>query len=881
MEFAQDKDFMLSVMELNQKGGKFSSAAQQVLNVIRVSQRKREIKDVFVGLVTTNYGESRLQHCVKYDLRGSCRLITVQHNDICLLLYTGTHDDCDEWLESNKGKRFHIKNIQAQRVIEATRVTEDILNPDTRLTMISDLTPGPLWGRLPERYFDALCVDAPADYVVELKKLTSIVADDELLELALQAPEGYSEVIYDTFELLKAGQVQEAKGRIDQFKGTVVPLEKAAAKDIKTAVSGDEVVFMGDVDPVLFEHFVKTASFEKWMLYLHPGQRELAHKDFNGPAKLTGVSGSGKTAVLIHRAVRLARLYPEERVLVLTLNRALSKLIKDLVSSALGDDAPSNLEVKSFWELCKEKLASVEPENQLIYSDKTVATNRFAVSEHIDDIWAEYYERRNNNADATILWPLHRTLLARKIFPADYVRQEFDYLRSALAPSERQQYLALEREGRAVPLEERYRQAVITGLSAWEKKMSVVGAVDYLGLTTALYKHIDQLRPEYRSILVDEMQDFGTVELKIIRRLAARQQNDIFLCGDTAQSVLTKYHKLSEADIEVSGRSHSILKNYRNSREILSAASQLFQRNRTVFAGAPNIEILNPEFANFSSPPPLLLEGTSLPKELGHALGHLRNRIDEQGAARTKACIAICGLSQVELENLAAQIGLDVLTGDTNVVAGKVFLSDLEQTKGFEFDSMVILNCSETVIPHPLLPPEESYRELCKLYVAMTRGKTELIVSYTGSPSPFIQQVADSFTSGIWADYSEPEKLNVRNFRSTRFAAEPVSRSEVFDAETVLMLPEAAGLSNPAQEKLLQLVPGTNRFRTHKQIAWKRFDDCIETLKKSPALMSLNSVSENTWTELDSLYSKISLRKSEPMKWSSRETLTLKSRAST
>lgn len=880
MEFAQDKDFMLSVMELNQKGGKFASAAQQVLNVIRVSQRKRNLKEVFTGLVTTNHGESRLQHCIKYDLRGSCRLITVQHNDICLLLYTGTHDDCDEWLEGNKGKRFHIKNVQEKRVIEATRVTEDIQNPDARLTMISDLAPGPLWSKLPSRYFDALCADAPPNYVTELKKLTSIVSEDELLELALEAPEGYREVIYDTFELLKAGQIQEAKGRIDQFKRTVVPLEEAKAEDIQNAVSGDEVVFMGDVDPILFEHFVKTASFEKWMLYLHPGQRELVQRDFNGPAKLTGVSGSGKTAVLIHRAVRLARLYPNERLLVLTLNRALSKLIKDLVSAALGEDAPSNLEVKSFWELCREKLVSVEPENQLIYTDKTVATNKFAISEHIDDIWAEFYERRNNNTDAAILWPVHRTLLARNIFPADYIRQEFDYLRSALAPPERQQYLALEREGRAIPLEERYRRAVITGLSSWEKKMSVVGAVDYLGLTTALYKHLDKLRPEYRSILVDEMQDFGTVELKIIRRLVARQQNDIFLCGDTAQSVLTKYHKLSEADIEVNGRSHSILKNYRNSREILLAASQLFERNRAVFAGVSNIEILKPELANFSSPPPLLLEGGSLPKELSHALGHLRTRMDELGAGRTKACIAICGLSQAELENLATQINLDLLTGDTNVVAGKVFLSDLEQTKGFEFDSMVILNCSEIAIPHPLLPPEESYRELCKLYVAMTRGKTELIVSYTGSPSPFIQKVTDFFTSGKWVDYSEPQKLDVKNFRSTRFAAEPVSRSEVLDAETVLMLPEAAGLSNLAQDKLLQLVPGTNRFRAHKQIAWKRFDDCIAALRTSPALMSINSVSESTWTELDALYHKISQRKSEPMKWNGRETLTLKTRAS-
>jgi superfamily I DNA/RNA helicase len=734
-----------------------------------------------------------------------------------------------------------------------------------------------LWEKLPARYFQVLCEGLEPDYVEQLKSLTSIVSDDELVDLALLAPDERRDVLYDTFDLLKGGQVQEAKGRVDQYKGTVLPLSDAAASDIIEAVSGDEVVLMGDVDKELFEHFVKTASFEKWMMYLHPGQREFAKKDFNGPTKLTGVSGSGKTSVLIHRAIRLARVYAGEKVLVLTLNRALSKLIKDLVHAALGSDAPENLEIKSFWELCKDKLASVEPQNKLIYSDKTVATNEFAISEHIDDIWAEYYERRNNNADAKVLWPLHKTLLARGIYPADYVRQEFDYLRSALAPSEREQYLSLEREGRAIPLEERYRQSVIAGLAAWEKKMNVVGAVDYLGLTTALYKHIDKLTPEYRSILVDEMQDFGTVELKIIRRLVAPGQNDIFLCGDTAQSVLTKYHKLSDANIDVVGRSHSIVKNYRNSREILLAASQLFDRNRAVFAGATNIEILNPEFANFSSPPPLLLEAESLQGELAHALGHLKSRMEELGAARTKACIAVCGFSQAELEDLASQVGLQVLTGETNVVAGKVFLSDLEQTKGFEFDSMIILNCSTVAIPHPLLPAEESYRELCKLYVAMTRGKTELIVSYSKGPSSFIERVTDCFTEGSWSDYSSAMTLHVTKFRSARFSAEPVLQNETLDADAGLMFPEAAGLSTSAQDKLIQLVPGINRFRGRKQLTWKRFDGCYDALKNSPSLQSINSVSEGVWTELDALHKRISLRQTEPVK-PTREILSLKSR---
>ncbi|EEA03732.1 Superfamily I DNA and RNA helicase-like protein [Burkholderia sp. H160] len=877
MKFATDKDFMQSLQALTIKGGKFGRAAAQVIGVLRLSQRKTELAEVFAGLVTTNHGESRIQHCTKYDLQGSCRLITVQHDGICLLLFAGDHDGCDEWLETNKGKRFHLKETLDGRIIQSTRVSESVTDPASRLQTVSDFSTGALWEKLPLRYFESMTDGLAPELVAELKGISSIVSDEELVPLACLAPTSEkSDLLYDVFDLLRGGLVQEAKARVDRYEGSVVPLEDASPAALETAVSGDEVMLVDDVDPVLFEHFVKTASYDKWMMYLHPSQRSFANKDFNGPTKLTGVSGSGKTSVLIHRAIRLARLYPEQKILVLTLNRALSRMIHDLVSLALGDGTPLNLEVKSFWELCREKLAEIEPHNRLLYTDKTVATNQFAVSEYIDDIWTEYYEQRNNNRDAKVLTPLHRTLLVRNIYPCDYIRQEFDYLRSALAPSEREQYLSLEREGRAIPLEERYRRCVIDGLVAWERKMTDVGAVDYLGLTTALYKHLEKLEPSFRCILVDEMQDFGSVELKIVRSLVRPDINDIFLSGDTAQSVLTKYHRLSDAGIDVVGRSHSIVKNYRNSREILNAASELFKRNKDMFASAPGIEILDPEFANFSSSPPLLLTAPSLKDEVLFALGHLHAKQNDSGNNTFKSCIAICGLAQSELEDLSRQIALEVLNGDTNVVAGKVFLSDLEQTKGFEFDSMIILNCAAPAIPHPYLPAEESYRELCKLYVAMTRAKRELIISYSRDASPFLGKVIDLFTIGEWHDYADVREHKTLTVRSGRFSAEPVLQSPELDGEAVLMCPEAVGLSSAAQEKLIQLVAGNNRFRGNKQLGWKTFDSFFESLRKSPALHTVNFVSRAMWDEFVGLHSRLALRSAAPKSATRRRILTLK-----
>lgn len=857
-------------------GGKFGKAAAQVTGVLTLAQRKEIVAEVFAGIPTTNHGESRIQHCVKYDLQGSCRLVTVQHNGICFLMFAGTHDDTDQWLNANKGRRFHIKTIDGKSVFESTRVSDAIDNPNTRLATIPDFSAGFLWKKLPKRYFDLLSEGLSEQVIERFKGITAITSEEELLDVAMEVDgTGSVDLVYDTFDLLRAGQVNEAKARIDLHRGNVDPLGLIPTAQIEKTSSGDEVVLNEDVDPVLFDHFVKTATFQKWMIYLHPAQREFVKRDFNGPARLSGVSGSGKTSVLIHRAVRLAREYPDQRILVLTLNRALAKMIRDLAATVSGEAAPSNIEVLSLWELCREKLLSLEPQNKLIYWDKTAKTNQFAVSEHIDEIWDEFFQCKNNNDKAKVLEPLRRTLLNRAIFPSDYIRQEFDFVRSALGPLDRNGYLRLEREGRSIPLEERYRKNVIEGLASWEEKMISVGAVDYLGLATALYKHIDKLETEYRCVLIDEMQDFGAVELRIARALVPRGINDIFLCGDLAQSVLTKYHKLAESGIDVTGRSHSILRNYRNSREILTAAFELFVQNKELFSSVPNIEILNPEFANFSSSPPLLLKANDLASELAFAMGYLRSSMSDDGAGSQKYCIAVCGFSQSEIENLGERVGLDVLTGNTDVVAGHIFISDLEQTKGFEFDSMVILNCAAGVIPHPALPAEESYRDLCKLYVAMTRAKRELIVSYAGAVSPFLSGVVTLFTVGEWKTYAEPAEFSTA--RMGRIAAlEPRIDNASNDAQTILFLPEAVGLSTTAQEKLVQLVTGTNRFANRRQTEWKTFDKFFDSGKVSGTVRSHNGVSDAVWSEFQSLRVRLAVLPASITESEKRPLLTLK-----
>ena len=50
--------------------------------------------------------------------------------------------------------------------------------------------------------------------------------------------------------------------------------------------------------------------WDKWTVFLHPAQRQLVERDYNGPARVSGSAGTGKTIVALHRAVHSGAAQP-------------------------------------------------------------------------------------------------------------------------------------------------------------------------------------------------------------------------------------------------------------------------------------------------------------------------------------------------------------------------------------------------------------------------------------------------------------------------------------------------------------------------------------------------------------------------------------------
>ena len=147
--------------------------------------------------------------------------------------------------------------------------------------------------------------------------------------------------------------------------------------------------------------------------------------------------------------------------------------------------------MSSFFELCQRLLHTLEPQNERLYSDVT-----WKLEEHVDEVFREFYRcwHRNNDAGQQLL-PVHHSLISQGITAETYVREEFDWIRSAFQEQQREHYLKMERTGRRIPIQEKGRRQLLRGLIDWETKMRDVGVIDYLGLTTAVSRHLGQIQP--------------------------------------------------------------------------------------------------------------------------------------------------------------------------------------------------------------------------------------------------------------------------------------------------------------------------------------------------------------------------------------------------
>ncbi|KQS76376.1 3'-5' exonuclease [Rhizobium sp. Leaf383] len=796
IEYYTTKTFDRALHKAIREGGQSQRIADRVKSILGGIS----YPDPFKGIPVTRNGETRIANAVKYDLGNGWRLVTQQTEKTCLFLFVGDHEDADRWLENQKGMKVGVRDL---RTVLVPGAGAEVVHDGRQRAGHHD---EPLADRLDQEGMDHVFLDLPRSVARQLDALDARSTTKELEAILADVREPKRQFVYNVFNLLLAGNYEGAQDQIDFALGRIGALEEVDESELIEVRDGEEIrrLRLGSKDyEDWLRSFEKRSSWQEWFLYLHPEQEKVVQAQYPGVSQLSGVSGAGKTCVAVRRALRLAET-EGARVLLLTLNRSLAGLLSQLVEATCSDaDIRSRVEVTSFFELAQRLLHEFEPENDRLYSDVT-----WKHDEHVDFVYREYYRQWANFRVAKVLLPLHKSLTARGVSGETYIREEFDWIRSAVRPDKRAAYLTMERKGRKFGVQTERRAEILDGLAGWEKKMREIGVVDYLGLTDALAKHLPSIGERYTNVLVDEAQDFGTTELSVIRRLVPAGPDDIFLCGDIAQTILPKHRSLQDAGIQGVSRER-IQKNYRNSREILKAAYEVLSKNLSEdMLDSEDLEILDPKFANFSGHVPMALAAETLADEIAYARAYAATAL--AGDART-VCIAFAGFSARDVQAYASLCDAVALDGNYDPVNDRLVFCDLEQTKGYEFDVLIILNCCDGILPPSDAPEEEAYRASCKLYVAMTRAKRELILSFHGKSSPWIEEVGDTLGADFWKEVEVLPDEVARTVPERLPEMEPDRDYHDLGNLTGLQFVysnAALRLSIEAQDKLIELVDG-------------------------------------------------------------------------
>lgn len=751
----RDTQFNKALAGLKRAGGTAAAAADEVDRIIgRARGSEDELPEVFGKL--TKHGESRIKHCWKYDLPGAHRLVTRQDGAAIWLLFVGDHTSTDRWIEAHRGMDFIIDDKTKKLVrVHQWEVGEPL--PQRPRPPLLDVET-PLLDKLSEAVLDLL--ELPVSLTRKVGKLTAASDDDDLLAAVRGVPEQTLSLVLDVLLQLREGNLAGAEACVRRSKGLARAAEEPGALDEALASGNniDTVLNLRDLSDEELGAALGRREFTDWLLFLHPDQRAVVKHTFDGPTVLRGVSGSGKTCVVVHRAWHLATRYEPERVLVLTLNPALAGLISTLLDLLCGTEQKvrRRIDVLSVPELCRRLISQYQPDQWVQERDARSGETQE------DSFWDSFEKPEQQELLAPIMKSLEAT---HGVVPSRYIQDEFTWIRSALLnyqPAavgysiipERALYtnpVATPRTGRSIAFSADWRQRMLGALTYYEDHLSAGRFADDADLALRAHATLSYLRGEreafrYRCVLVDEFQDLGTVELDIIRALAPTEVDGLFVAGDYEQQVFPKDHSLRVAQAVPAHRRY-FRKNYRNTRQILEAGATLVR----TFGVSPGEEaseaaILAPEFSVRESAPPLVVSCEDETDELAFILQYLELR-----GSRNCLPVAVvaCGLrvdqegALEELQGRYRDVGLPVelLGPQTKLASGAVFLSGLEAIKGFEFSLVVVSQCGANEMPSPAQPKEEQWRDARRLYVALTRARDEVVITHSGKPSSFLEGI--------------------------------------------------------------------------------------------------------------------------------------------
>jgi superfamily I DNA/RNA helicase len=638
------------------------------------------------------------------------RIIVHRTEGAILLVYVDHHDAAYRWAERRKIER-HPSTGAMQLVEVRERIAEIEIFKSKEVAAPAAATYAKPATKLFDnlRKYELMAFGVPEEWVDDVRKAT----EDTLFDIITHLPQEAQEALLKLAVGEKPELPKPAPVEADPFA------HPDAQRRFRVLTNVEELRQALDY------------PWDKWAVFLHPAQSALVEREFSGPTRISGSAGTGKTIVALHRAVHLARVQPQARVLLTTFSKPLANSLRVKLAS----------------------LVASEPEIAARITVKAITAVGY-------DLYTARFGQPQIAAPALI-----KTLIAKAAaeveghkFLTHFLFGEWTEVADAWQLKTWEAYRDVSRLGRKTRIGGKQREILWTIFERVRAGLAERKAVTWAEVFGRLadqlaQEDVDRKQRPYDHAVVDECQDLGVAEARFLGVLASGQPDGLFFTGDLGQRIFQQPFSWKALGLDVRGRSFTLRINYRTSHQIRLHADHLLPSTVSDVDG--NSEGRRGTVSMFDGPSPLVAVckdtgkeaeavGTWIAQRLGegcqpHEIG-VFVRSDAE-LKRARAALKLAGARSIELSD------------KVEVEDGSVAISTMHFAKGLEFRSVVVMACDDEVIPLQEriesvaddADLEEVYNtERHLLYVACTRARDHLLITGVDPVSEFL----DDFLKG-------------------------------------------------------------------------------------------------------------------------------------
>ena len=630
------------------------------------------------------------------------RIIVHRTGTSLLLCYVDHHDDAYHWAERRR-METHPKTGAAQLVEVRERVQEITIpkyveseQPAPKRKAFHNISEGTL-----------LSYGVPPEWVPEVLNAT----EDELLEIAGHLPAEAAEALLNLATGIRPPLPEPVAPGTNPFE------HPDALRRFRVMKNVEELALALDY------------PWERWAVFLHPEQRKLVEKDFNGPTRVSGTAGTGKTIVALHRAAHLARTHPQARVLLTTFSEPLANALRTKLRLLLSSEPRlgERIEVYSM-DAIGRRLYELNIGKLKIASDKQIIELLQEASKHAEE---------------------HK-------FSLRFLTTEWQQIVDGWQLDSWEEYRDVNRLGRKTRLREEQRKLLWCIFEDVRAGLRDRGLITTAGMFNVLARYYrDGAASPFDFAVVDEAQDIGIAQVRFLAAMAAGRPNSLFFAGDLGQRIFQQPFSWKAAGADVRGRSTTLKINYRTSHQIRAQADRLLDPEIADVDGI--VEGRKGTVSLFNGPKPDIKTYPSPETESG-AVGTWLAQLVEDDIQPHEIALFVRSAAQMDRAKAAAQsagIKCRILDEHVEIVPGSLSVSTMHLAKGLEFRAVVVMGCDDEVLPLQerieAVADEAALEDVYSterhlLYVACTRARDQLLITSTEPASEFLEDMLTSFS---------------------------------------------------------------------------------------------------------------------------------------